>query len=174
MNSFLCCIWWFVFGVLVGWLLSWFFGRRAGGRDNGGSSASRIYTTPVPAPAPPVAAYLPPAAPVMDPKIGMIAAAAAAGVIVRGADDLEIIEGIGPKIAAVLKDGGVNSFAKLADASIPAITAILHQAGPHFILANPASWAEQAQLAASGKWHELKKLQDVLIAGVRKRDDHQA
>jgi predicted flap endonuclease-1-like 5' DNA nuclease len=159
MSGLMCCIWWFIFGVLVGWLLSWFLSKFMGGGDSGGAS-----NTPRPTPA-----YAPPApsAPTIDPKLAMIGAAAAAGIVVKGEDDLEIVEGIGPKIAALLKDAGINTFAKLGAASIPTLSAILEKAGPRFKLANPGSWAEQGALAAAGKWHELKKLQDELVAGVR-------
>jgi predicted flap endonuclease-1-like 5' DNA nuclease len=160
MSGLMCCIWWFVFGVLVGWLLSWFLSKFMGSGDSGGSSgSSNNASRPMPAYAPP--------APTMDPKLAMIAAAAAAGIVVKGEDDLEIVEGIGPKIAALLKDAGINTFAKLGAASIPTLSDILEKAGPRFKLANPGSWAEQGALAAAGKWHELKKLQDELVAGVR-------
>jgi predicted flap endonuclease-1-like 5' DNA nuclease len=162
MSGLMCCIWWFVFGVLVGWLLSWFLSKFMGGGDSGSSSNS---SRPMPAyspPAPPA-----PPAPTMDPRLAMIAAAAAAGIVVKGEDDLEIVEGIGPKIAALLKDAGINTFAKLGSTSIPTLSAILEKAGPRFKLANPGSWAQQSALAAGGKWVELKKLQDELVAGVR-------
>jgi predicted flap endonuclease-1-like 5' DNA nuclease len=160
MSGLMCCIWWFIFGVLVGWLLSWFLSKFMGGGDAGGSSNN---SRPMPAYTPPA----PPATPAIDPKLGMIAAAAAAGIMIKGEDDLEIVEGIGPKIAALLKDAGINTFAKLGAADIPTLSAILEKAGPRFKLANPGSWAEQGALAAAGKWHELKKLQDELVAGVR-------
>ncbi len=156
MSGFMCCIWWFIFGVLVGWLLSWFLSKFMGGGDSGGAGNN---SRPMPA-------YTPPT-PTIDPGLAMIAAAAAAGIVVKGEDDLEIVEGIGPKIAALLKDAGINTFAKLGAASIPTLSAILERAGPRFKLANPGSWAEQSALAAGGKWHELKKLQDELVAGVR-------
>ncbi len=159
MSGFSCCIWWFVFGVLAGWLLSWFLSKLMGGGNSGNSSNHRPIAAYVPPPVPP--------APTMDPKIAMIAAAAAAGIVVKGNDDLEIVEGIGPKIAALLRADGIDTFAQLAATTIPTLAAILEKAGPRFKLANPGSWAEQAGLAASGKWHELKKLQDELTAGVR-------
>ena len=163
MSGLMCCIWWFVFGVLVGWLLSWFLSKFMGGSDaGGGSNNARLMPAHTPSALP-----APPPAPAVDPKLAMIAAAAAAGIVVKGEDDLEIVEGIGPKIAALLRDAGINTFAKLGAASIPALSTILENAGPRFKLANPGSWAEQGALAAAGKWHELKKLQDELVAGVR-------
>ena len=92
--------------------------------------------------------------------------------MIKGNDDLEVIEGIGPKIAAVLTASGIRTFHDLADSSVPAISAILEKAGPRFKLANPSSWPEQAGLAAAGKWQELKKMQETLAAsaGMRETD----
>jgi large subunit ribosomal protein L17 len=42
---------------------------------------------------------------------------------------------------------------------------ILEAAGGPFVLHNPSTWPTQANLAAQGKWHELKKFQEHLIAG---------
>lgn len=81
-------------------------------------------------------------------------------------DDLTKIEGIGPKIAEALEAAGVNSFAALAAKSAEDIKAILDAVeGGHFNLADPATWAQQAQLAADGKWDELQTLQDELKGG---------
>ncbi len=170
MSGFACCIWWFVFGVTVGWLLSWLLSKLFGGGDSGGNARpAAAYAAPTP-PRPPVA----PVAPAVDTKAAMIAAAAAAGITVKGEDDLQMVEGIGPKIDALLKEHGIHTFAQLSRADIPTISKILDAGGPRFKLANPGSWAEQAGLAASGKWHELKKLQDELVAGVRMTDGDEA
>ena len=80
-------------------------------------------------------------------------------------DDLTKIEGIGPKAAEVLHEGGIVSFAKLAESKAEDIKEILEKSGGHFNAQDPTSWPEQAQLAADGKWDELKVLQDKLIAG---------
>jgi len=81
-------------------------------------------------------------------------------------DDLTKIEGIGPKIAEALEAAGVNSFAALAAKPAEDVKAILDAAeGGHFNLADPATWAQQAQLAADGKWDELQTLQDELKGG---------
>jgi predicted flap endonuclease-1-like 5' DNA nuclease len=37
-------------------------------------------------------------------------------------DDLEVVEGIGPKIAGVLREAGINTFAQLAAADIAQLT----------------------------------------------------
>jgi predicted flap endonuclease-1-like 5' DNA nuclease len=79
------------------------------------------------------------------------------------AEDLEIIEGIGPKIAGVLKQAGVTSFAQLAEMAPESITEILHAA--NLRLADPKSWPEQARLAATGDQAGLQALQDRLKGG---------
>ncbi len=80
-------------------------------------------------------------------------------------DDLEIIEGIGPKIASVLQANGIRSFAQLAASNPEHIEAILRQAGLR--LANASTWPEQARLAAAGDWQGLSELTSQLKAGRR-------
>jgi predicted flap endonuclease-1-like 5' DNA nuclease len=78
-------------------------------------------------------------------------------------DDLEIIEGIGPKIASVFKAAGILTFQQLSQADPAQLQAILREAGLR--LADPTTWPEQARLAAAGQWDELKALQDRLKGG---------
>jgi large subunit ribosomal protein L15 len=80
-------------------------------------------------------------------------------------DDLRKVEGIGPKIAELLSEGGFNTFAKLAVANFEDLQAILGAAGSRYAAHNPSTWAEQATLAAADKWEELKELQDRLNGG---------
>lgn len=94
-------------------------------------------------------------------------AARAAGFNVTGADDLKIIEGIGPKIAQLLHQAGIHTFAQLADTTPAQIQPILDAAGPNFRLADPQTWAEQAALASMNLWQALQALQVVLNAGKR-------
>ena len=81
------------------------------------------------------------------------------------ADDLKKIEGIGPKIADTLNDAGVTTFAKLAGMDRDAIKAILYTVST-LKSKEPKTWPQQAQLAADGKWDELKVLQDELMGGI--------
>ena len=81
------------------------------------------------------------------------------------ADDLKIIEGIGPKIEKLLKEAGISSFVELAKAGADKIREILDAAGSSFNLADPDSWGKQAKLAADGKWDELKEYQEKLKGG---------
>lgn len=80
-------------------------------------------------------------------------------------DDLKIIEGIGPKIADLLINEGIVSFADLAATPAERVKEILDAAGSSYAMHDPTTWAEQAELARDGKWDELKELQDKLNAG---------
>lgn len=86
----------------------------------------------------------------------------------RQSDDLERIEGIGPKIADVLRKNGVTTFAALAELEPARITEMLKASGGRFGMAKPESWPRQAALAAAGKWDEFKQLTDELVGGVKK------
>lgn len=77
-------------------------------------------------------------------------------------DDLKIIEGVGPKIETLLKDGGINTWAELAAASVDRLKEILDAAGPRYQIHDPSTWPAQAKFAAEGKWEELKDYQEML------------
>ncbi|HEX5625556.1 MAG TPA: helix-hairpin-helix domain-containing protein, partial [Saprospiraceae bacterium] len=81
------------------------------------------------------------------------------------ADDLKIIEGIGPKIAELLHADGIVSFKDLSEASLDKLKDILEKAGSRYKMHDPTTWPQQAGLAAEGRMDELKQLQDTLKAG---------
>lgn len=78
------------------------------------------------------------------------------------ADDLKKVEGIGPKIASTLVEAGIATFADLAKATPEAIAEIISGVRGNHVT---DTWPAQAQLAADGKWDELKKWQDELDGG---------
>jgi predicted flap endonuclease-1-like 5' DNA nuclease len=80
-------------------------------------------------------------------------------------DNLQLIEGIGPKISKVLENVGITTFAQLAGAEVGHLEHVLSEAG--MTLANPSTWPEQASLAAAGDWEALEVLQDELKGGRR-------
>jgi hypothetical protein len=82
-------------------------------------------------------------------------------------DDLTEIEGIGPKIAGLLATQGIGSFSRLAKSRLEELQRILESGGPHFRLADPTSWPEQATLAAASDWAGLRDLQGRLSRGRR-------
>lgn len=108
-----------------------------------------------------------------DESHGIVAAAAtpvaAAGAAGLGAlfssDNLQIIEGIGPKIEELLHAAGINTWADLAKADFDHLRKTLDDAGPSYRIHNPGTWMDQAKLAAAGKWEELIRLQKELDAG---------
>jgi predicted flap endonuclease-1-like 5' DNA nuclease len=78
-------------------------------------------------------------------------------------DDLELIEGIGPKISKIFKTAGIKTFAQLAEKSPETLKEILSKA--EIRLGDPTTWPEQAKLAAAGEMEALNKLQDSLRGG---------
>lgn len=80
-------------------------------------------------------------------------------------DDLKIVEGIGPKIEGLLKDGGIKDWGDLAKANTADLKGILKKGGDRFAMHDPSSWADQAALANESRWKELDKYQDLLIGG---------
>lgn len=80
-------------------------------------------------------------------------------------DDLKVIEGIGPKIEGLLLDAGIKTWDDLADTKIEKLREILKSAGDSYKLADPTTWAEQADLAAQGRWNDLQILQTKLTGG---------
>ena len=127
-NLILCNLWWLLLGGLLGWLASWLLGR---GRLSGGAVAS---------------------APGIDH-----AAAKAAGFVVSGADNLEIIEGVGPKIAHRLRSNGVGPFALLdlvgLDTSLSSLETLHASFGDENFVARPMlrDLVEQGRLGRKTK-----------------------
>lgn len=92
-------------------------------------------------------------------------------------DDLEVIEGIGPKIEKLLYNGGIHTFCQLAETSPEAISEILiKEGGENYRIHDPGTWPEQAALLCAGKKEEFEKLAAELKGGKRaaepeKKDD---
>jgi predicted flap endonuclease-1-like 5' DNA nuclease len=76
----------------------------------------------------------------------------------KKADDLVIIEGIGPAINKVLNSHGVHTFADVVNTPKDKIHEWLNAAGPQFKMHDATTWAEQAALARDGKMAELETL----------------
>ncbi len=83
-------------------------------------------------------------------------------------DDLKKVEGIGPKIAEIFNDAGINTFANLAGTKVAKLEEILAAAGSRYASKKPGSWPKQAKMAAEGKWDELKVWQDANDHGIEK------
>ena len=132
-----------------------------GGSDNGGGSDS-LGGEPVTAMSGSVPEFA------AEPS----AASVAAEVETEGLqDDLTKIEGVGPKIADVLRGAGIRSFSGIAEAGSERISEVLAQAGLNPEMYNPGTWPEQARLAAAGDWEQLKQWQEILDGGVHRGMD---
>jgi predicted flap endonuclease-1-like 5' DNA nuclease len=78
-------------------------------------------------------------------------------------DDLTLIEGIGPKIAEILSEEGINTFLELANSDVDTLDHILDEANLSF--ADPSTWPEQARLANLQEWKALEAFQAQLKGG---------
>ena len=78
---------------------------------------------------------------------------------------MQIIEGIGPKIAELLNADGIFTFKDLANAEVDRLKGILDAAGSRYRMHDPTTWPQQSALAADGKMDELKELQANLKGG---------
>ena len=197
MSSLGCCFWWLLLGALIGWFLNYLLCKCCKSKTKetvtSPPPAPAAKAAPTPAATAPVmkaavpakkaapvkkAAAKPKKAPAKKAapkakaavkKVAIdVAAAKAAGISIKNADDLTVIEGVGPKINTLLKDGGLKTFAKVATATVPQMRSILDKGGARYRIANPSTWAKQAKLASNNKWKELKKLQDDLSGGIKK------
>ena len=78
-------------------------------------------------------------------------------------DDLEVVIGIGPKIARLLINRGITTWKALADTSVAYIQEILDKdGGERYRVHNPESWPHQARLLDEGRWDEFRELRDRL------------
>ena len=88
---------------------------------------------------------------------------AAANAAVSGGDDFRILEGIGPKVTALLHKNGIKTFENLANSSFDDLKALMMSHRQY--LANPTNWARQAALAAAGQMEALEALKAELKNG---------
>ena len=78
-------------------------------------------------------------------------------------DDLSTLDGIGPKVSAILRLAGITSFSRLASTDIDKIRETLEAENPNLLrLTDPSTWPEQARMAAEGDWETLAALQNDL------------
>ena len=59
----------------------------------------------------------------------------------------------------ILNEAGIETFDKIAVSSYEILKDILRKAGSRYSFHNPTTWPQQAEIAASGDWDALKKLQ---------------
>lgn len=81
-------------------------------------------------------------------------------------DNLQVIEGIGPKMEEVLHSAGIITWADLAHRSSEQLRDILDKAGGgKYQIIDPGTWPSQAQLANRSEWDDLIRVQKALDAG---------
>ncbi len=102
-------------------------------------------------------------APVSPTATAATAAGPAEETAPAAPDDLTLIEGIGPKLSAILQEAGITTFAALAECTPQHIQSLLRAAGHH--LADPTSWPEQARLLAAGDQQGFRALTARLKGG---------
>jgi len=63
----------------------------------------------------------------------------------KAADDLKELTGVGPKLAEILNNAGMTTFADLAGSSVEKLKETLAEAGSRYASKDPAPWIEQAK-----------------------------
>jgi len=147
----------FLLGLILGWLLKQLFG---------GSRDTTDYSAKIRGLENELAACRKEKSKLAAGAAATVASFAAAKVDDSVKDDLTKVEGIGPKIKGLLNEDGIWSFKQLSEVDVSRLQKILDDAGPRYRVHNPKTWAQQAKLAAEGKWEELKKWQDELDGGL--------
>ena len=162
----------FILGLLLGWLLRQIFGGKTDTTDydakiNGLEVELKACRNEKSKLSASLAAATAAAAVISTAKKPDVSSLGATTVLADDSvkDDLTKIEGIGPKIKGLFNDDGIWSFVQLSESSIERLQKILDDAGPRYRVHNPKTWAQQAKLAAEGKWDELKKWQGELKGG---------
>lgn len=69
--------------------------------------------------------------------------------------NLQIIEGIGPKMESVLKENGITTWAELSGKTTDDVQAILNKYGDKYKIIDPSEWVVQAKLASQADWEGL-------------------
>jgi predicted flap endonuclease-1-like 5' DNA nuclease len=81
------------------------------------------------------------------------------------ADDLTVIEGVGPKIAELCHGIGIRTWSDLAETEVSLLRTMLNDAGQRFKAHDPGTWPQQAALLADGAWDEFVALTGRLDGG---------
>jgi predicted flap endonuclease-1-like 5' DNA nuclease len=138
-------------------------------KESNKAPAAKAAPTPPPAPAPskPLGiASTPTPAPAPAAKTNMYAA--------LKPDNLQVVEGIGPKMNEVLKKHGVHTWAELGSSNFDALRGILDKENPkRYRIIDPTTWPAQAKLANDGEWDKLIAMQKQLDTGRSGVSDHE-
>lgn len=75
-------------------------------------------------------------------------------------DNLQVVNGIGPKISQILKNRGITTWKQLSETSPDVISQhLIQDGGERYRMHDPVTWPHQAKLADEGKWEDLKTFQ---------------
>lgn len=80
----------------------------------------------------------------------------------KAANDLKMVDGIGPKIAEHLNKHGLRTWGDVARAKPEELKKVLREAGDRFHMHDPSSWPKQCRLMVEDRWEELHKYQQGL------------
>jgi predicted flap endonuclease-1-like 5' DNA nuclease len=94
-----------------------------------------------------------------------VATFAAAETVADPADDLLVIEGIGPQMNAALIAGGIGTYRKVADASVQELRAAIEAKGLRFA-PSLVNWSKQARFLADGDQAGFEQYRDYLLRGL--------
>lgn len=133
----LTILFWIFVGIAIGGLISWLIGGRTDTESARGISLADFEGKTVS---------------IKDERDTLV-------------DQLEAIEGIGPKIAALLHSHGIHRFSQVAAMDPVEIADILRSGGSEFEIAKPYTWPFQARILANGWLNEFVKVKQELRAG---------
>ena len=81
-------------------------------------------------------------------------------------DNLQVVEGIGPKMDEVLKKHGIHTWRELGASNFTKLRALLDKENPtRYRIIDPKTWPDQAKLADRNEWDELIAMQKQLDSG---------
>ncbi len=170
--------WWLAGLLVVGAALLFLWGRSAVAEVPASAASEpvvpprvREFDTPaalaMPAPAESSAAPTPVEAAAPSPEPVMMGFAKAEQPVPASSDpdDLLIIEGIGPKMDAALRAEGIDTYRKVADASIADLRAAVEK---HGLTLAPSlvNWSKQARYLADGDQPGFVTYRDYLVRGL--------
>jgi predicted flap endonuclease-1-like 5' DNA nuclease len=82
-------------------------------------------------------------------------------------NDLQVVEGIGPKISEIFTAAGITTWQQLSGMTPEECKTILMNYGSRYKIHNTSTWPKQAELAYKGDWAELKRWQNELDGGLQ-------
>lgn len=104
-------------------------------------------------------------APISPPASAIATGIAASKFAALKSDNLQVVEGIGPKMDEILKSNGINSWKALGSRSSNDLRKILNNYGDRYRIIDPGTWSDQAKFAANGDWDGLIAMQKNLNGG---------